>query len=175
MWRMVLPLSMCLAIFGCAHKQKPEAKKEAPAWEPKSAANKADSRMTQSSDTPSGECASELRVHFALDSSDITESEKPLLERAATCLKDSRALHVIIEGNADERGTEEYNLALSDRRAQAVMKHLERLGASRDQLATVSYGKDNPLCTAHDEACWAQNRRAAIKPKDAPTSKKSGR
>jgi peptidoglycan-associated lipoprotein len=85
------------------------------------------------------------------------------VERSARCLKADHALHVSIEGNADERGTEEYNMALGDRRATTVKGYLESLGASASQLKTVSYGKENPLCTEHDEECWAKNRRAEMK------------
>jgi peptidoglycan-associated lipoprotein len=105
-----------------------------------------------------------IRVHFPLNSSDIDEGDRPSLERSARCLKADHSLHVTIEGNADERGTEEYNLALGDRRATAVARYFESLGASAEQLKTVSYGKENPLCAEHDEACWAKNRRAAVKP-----------
>ena len=74
-------------------------------------------------------------------------------------------MHVTIEGNADERGTDEYNLALGDQRATSVARYLKALGASPTQLKTVSYGKEKPLCTEHDEECWAKNRRAAVKSK----------
>ena len=111
---------------------------------------------------------SNLPVHVACAStspstgSDISSADATALQRAARCLKADRALHVSIEGNADERGTEEYNMALGDRRAHAVAEYLESLGACEQQLQTVSYGKENPLCTEHDEACWAQNRRAEL-------------
>lgn len=108
------------------------------------------------------ECST-VRVHFAFDRADLEQQELPLLQRVSRCLTADQAMHVIVEGNADERGTVEYNLALGDRRANTVEKYLERLGASRAQLKTVSYGKEHPLCTDHDEACWAKNRRAAVK------------
>ncbi|HEY7957946.1 MAG TPA: peptidoglycan-associated lipoprotein Pal [Polyangia bacterium] len=118
------------------------------------------------------EC-SHVRVHFELNSSDIADADKTDLQRSARCLKADQALHVSIEGNADERGTEEYNLALGDKRATAVRGYLESLGASETQLKTVSYGKEKPLCTEHDEECWAQNRRAELKVADsAPAPKK---
>jgi peptidoglycan-associated lipoprotein len=79
---------------------------------------------------------------------------------------------VTIQGNADERGTEEYNMALGDRRARAVAKYLESLGASSAQLATVSFGKENPECNEHDEACWSRNRKAALKAGSADKKKK---
>jgi peptidoglycan-associated lipoprotein len=107
------------------------------------------------------ECGS-VRVYFPLNSSELPSDAATTLERSARCLKADLALHVTVEGNADERGTEEYNLALGDRRATAVAKYLERLGASQAQLKTVSYGKENPLCVEQDEACWQKNRRAEL-------------
>jgi peptidoglycan-associated lipoprotein len=122
----------------------------------------------------SGQCAeitpdlaecSESRVHFAFNVSEIDTQDRASLERMARCLRADRVLHVTIEGNADERGTEDYNLHLGDRRATAVEHYLANLGVSTSQLKTVSYGKDQPLCSEHSEDCWAQNRRAAVKPK----------
>jgi peptidoglycan-associated lipoprotein len=107
------------------------------------------------------ECNS-VRVHFPFNSAEIEDSDKTGLDRAARCLKAATALHITVAGNADERGTEEYNLALGDRRARAVTDYLKALGASDAQLKTVSYGKEQPLCTEHDEACWARNRRADL-------------
>ena len=108
------------------------------------------------------ECTN-VRVHFPFNSDEIDSTDKPQLDRSARCLKADHSLHVTIEGNADERGTEEYNMALGDRRARAVAGYLGSLGASQQQVATVSYGKENPECKEHDEACWAKNRRAALK------------
>ena len=64
-----------------------------------------------------------------------------------------------IEGNCDERGTSEYNMALGDRRATSAMKYLETLGIAADRMTTISYGKEKPICTEHNEACWSKNRR----------------
>ncbi len=104
------------------------------------------------------------RVHFDFDRSDLHPAELAKLQRIARCLDAEQSVHVLIEGNADERGTVEYNLALGDRRANKVEKYLEDLGVPRAQLATVTYGKEMPLCTEHNETCWAQNRRAALLP-----------
>jgi peptidoglycan-associated lipoprotein len=167
-------------LFCCAHK--PDAKKDTPpttAAAPKPDASRAAAEGSCNSDSECrdgqlcirnrcvdisaglAEC-NEVRVHFALNSSEIESSDRGGLERSARCLKGDHALHVTIEGNADERGTEEYNLALGDRRATAVAKYLESLGASGTQLKTVSYGKEKPLCTEHDEDCWSKNRRAEV-------------
>jgi peptidoglycan-associated lipoprotein len=172
------------AAFGCAHKAETKsdtqpasasANAATPAVAPSSAASRGGCHSDldcgerqlcireQCTDISAGlaEC-SHVRVHFPFNSAELGQEERTDLERSARCLKADHALHVTVEGNADERGTEEYNLALGDRRATAVAKYLESLGASDRQLKTVSYGKENPLCTEHDEACWAKNRRAEL-------------
>jgi len=111
------------------------------------------------------ECSTE-RIHFDFNQADIHPDDTAKLQRVGRCLKADHALHVTIEGNADERGTEDWNLALGDKRATAVENYLEQLGVSKAQLKTVSYGKDRPLCSQHNEECWAKNRRAALKPKE---------
>ena len=170
-------------VGGCAHKQ--ETKAEAPKSEPApapvaSTAPAPSAEKTCASDldcgakqlclnnkcvdiTPDLAACTDVRVHFPFNSDEIDAADKPQLDRSARCLKADHALHITIEGNADERGTEEYNMALGDRRARAVASYLGSLGASQQQVATVSYGKENPECKEHDEACWAKNRRAAMK------------
>ncbi len=105
-----------------------------------------------------------VRVHFDFNSADLKTDDRASLDRIARCVRADAKMHVTIEGNADERGTEEYNLQLSQRRAGAVQKYLETMGASGEQLKTVGYGEEKPLCSEHDEACWAKNRRAGLKP-----------
>ena len=111
------------------------------------------------------ECGATL-VHFDFEQSDVRSDDATKLQRMGRCLMTLHKLHVTIAGNADERGTEEYNLALGDKRATAVEDYLQRLGVPQDQLRRVTYGKDRPLCTQHNEECWAKNRRAALKPKE---------
>jgi peptidoglycan-associated lipoprotein len=109
------------------------------------------------------ECST-VRVHFDFNDSNLHPDDSTKLVRMARCLKADHDLHVAIEGNADERGTEEWNIALGDKRATAVAQYLEHLGVSNAQLKTVSYGKERPLCDQHNEECWSKNRRAALKP-----------
>jgi len=106
----------------------------------------------------------EAKVRFEFNSTTLASDAKSTLEKVAACLKSNAKVRVTIEGNADERGTEEYNLSLGENRAQSVARYLELLGADRERVKTVSYGKGNPECSEHDEACWARNRRAALKP-----------
>ena len=99
-------------------------------------------------------------VHFAFDSAVIKKSEQSSLESVASALKSSAGDKLLIEGNCDERGTEEYNRALGERRALAAREALAKLGVSPDRIRTLSYGKDKPVDPAHNEAAWSKNRRA---------------
>jgi peptidoglycan-associated lipoprotein len=98
-------------------------------------------------------------VHFDYDKYDIVDSDKGVLQRQATWLNKYPSVRVTIEGNCDERGTREYNLALGARRANAVKEYLVSLGVSAGRLETISYGKERPMCTDSSESCYAQNRR----------------
>ncbi|MDE2265238.1 MAG: peptidoglycan-associated lipoprotein Pal [Alphaproteobacteria bacterium] len=100
-------------------------------------------------------------VHFDYNKSAILEADKPTLQRQATWLEKYSTVRVTIQGNCDERGTREYNLALGARRAAAVKEYLVSLGVSTARIDTISYGKERPICSESTEACWAQNRRAA--------------
>ena len=99
-------------------------------------------------------------VFFALDSSDVDSAGQQALNANAGILKKYPTWVVTIEGHTDERGTAEYNLALSERRAMAARTYLVSLGIPADRLRTVSYGKEFPFDPGHDEAAWAKNRRA---------------
>jgi peptidoglycan-associated lipoprotein len=102
-------------------------------------------------------------VHFNYDSSDIRADATPVLEAAAEQLNAS-GLTVVIAGYCDDRGTEEYNLALGDRRAAAVRRYLANLGVPSEQMLVVSYGELRPLRRDNTEAAWAMNRRVEFEP-----------
>ena len=99
-------------------------------------------------------------VFFALDSFDLDTTAQQALNTNAEIMKKYPTWVITIEGHTDERGTAEYNLALSERRALAARTYLVSLGISGDRLRTVSYGKEFPFDPGHDEAAWAKNRRA---------------
>lgn len=103
-----------------------------------------------------------VSVYFDTNKSIIKTKYQPLISQWAKYLVANPSVDVQIQGNCDERGTEEYNMALGERRAASVEKALESDGVPASQLSTISYGKDRPVCTQHDEACWWQNRRADI-------------
>jgi peptidoglycan-associated lipoprotein len=98
-------------------------------------------------------------VYFEFDKADIRESERATMSKNADLLKKYDFIHVRLEGHCDERGTVEYNLALGERRAKAAFDYLVSLGVPADRLRTVSYGKEVPVCTESNEACWQKNRR----------------
>jgi len=98
-------------------------------------------------------------IYFDFDKYDIRPGDAKTLDSNATWLKGNNNL-VLIEGHCDERGTNEYNLALGERRAKATMNYLVSQGVQAGRITIISYGEERPICTEHNEACWAKNRRA---------------
>ncbi|MDR3553550.1 MAG: peptidoglycan-associated lipoprotein Pal [Syntrophobacteraceae bacterium] len=98
-------------------------------------------------------------VYFDFNGYTLSDPAKRILDQKIDFLKRYSAVSVTIEGNCDERGTEEYNLALGERRADASKQYITTAGGGNFQLKTVSYGKERPVSTGHDEAAWAKNRR----------------
>src|SRR6266852_2986052 len=98
-------------------------------------------------------------VYFAFDSSAIRSGDAKTLDASADWLKAHPDQLTLIEGHCDERGTNEYNLALGERRAKAAMGYLVSRGIEAGRITMISYGKERPVCTEHDEACWSKNRR----------------
>ncbi len=103
------------------------------------------------------------KIYFAFDSSELTAEARNILNRKADVLKSKRDLKVLVEGHCDERGTDEYNMALGNRRSHATYKYLVTLGVSERQLETISYGEERPVDPGHTESAWANNRRCEFK------------
>ena len=97
-------------------------------------------------------------IHFAFDKADIRPDDVKILDGNAAWLKANPNQLVLIEGHCDERGTAEYNLSLGERRAKAAMNYLISAGIEAARLTTISYGKERPVCSEHNEACWSRNR-----------------
>jgi peptidoglycan-associated lipoprotein len=98
------------------------------------------------------------QIYFDFDSSDLSDQARKTLTENAGYLRKSAA-KLRIEGNCDERGSAEYNIALGEKRAEAAMKYLVTMGIPADRLATISYGKEKPADQGHDDAAWEKNRR----------------
>ena len=101
-------------------------------------------------------------VYYAYDKSEVTAEYRPLVEAHAKYLREHPGAAITIQGNADERGSREYNLALGQRRAESVMKMMTLLGVPDREIEAVSFGEEKPRADGHDEAAWAQNRRSDI-------------
>lgn len=144
---LVLALVMALSAgFGCAKKQKAE-----PVYDDTPAVNaELNSAIQQITDG---------RIYFAFDRYAILPEGKQVLTTKAELMKKFPSIRVRIEGNCDERGTQEYNLALGERRAQAARDFLAALGVNANQMEIFSYGKENPAVQGSGEAVWQQNRR----------------
>ena len=150
----VLALCMGVMMSGCAKKAV-----ETPAGD-KGAKGPSESLETAASDILEGRTSAPmLPVYFDFDKSDIRADQVERVENNAAFLKKSSTVKIRIEGNCDERGTNEYNLALGERRAQSAKKYLVNLGVADSRLETVSWGEEKTLLFGHDEISWAQNRR----------------
>lgn len=148
MKRYALILALVLALvagFGCSKKK---------AAEPGYAGDSVDQEMQAAIQQ-----ITDGRVLFAFDKYQILPEYTQVLATKAELMKKYNTIKVRIEGNCDERGTQEYNLALGERRARAAYDYLVNNGVSPSQLEMISYGKENPAVDGHDESAWSQNRR----------------
>ncbi|PYN95794.1 MAG: peptidoglycan-associated lipoprotein Pal [Candidatus Rokuibacteriota bacterium] len=106
-------------------------------------------------------------IFFDFNKYDIRPNEAKTLDANAAWLKSHENMLVLVEGHCDERGTNEYNLALGERRAKATMNYLVAQGVQANRITIISYGEERPVCSEHTEACWAKNRRGhfLVKPR----------
>lgn len=177
-------MACCVSVFmiaGCANKevvksdepvvQKTEAAKPAAPAAAKAnasgaaqnqaqkAAEQAKQNAGQSAKATTQQSSFET-IYFNFDQSDLSQAARDVLSKnAAAMLKAQPNAKIKIEGNCDDRGSAEYNLALGERRANSALKYLVNMGVSADRLSVVSYGKERPAVAGHDEAAWAKNRR----------------
>ena len=99
------------------------------------------------------------RIHFDFDRYNVKSEYVPAMQANAGWLKSHPSTKVVIEGHCDNRGTQEYNIGLGDRRARSGKSYLVNLGVDPSRVSTISYGEERPLCTQNTESCWWQNRR----------------
>jgi peptidoglycan-associated lipoprotein len=109
-----------------------------------------------------GSLLSKRQIFFDYDKFDVKDEYRPLVEAHARYLRENPNAKMLIQGNADERGSREYNVALGQRRSDNVKKMLMLLGAREAQVESVSLGEEKPMCAEHNEACWAKNRRGEM-------------
>lgn len=163
---LVIPGLLCIA--SCAKKAvKPESvevQDEAARKAAAEAAKKAEQRAIEAQVAREKMSARNMfineNVYFDFDKYNLLSLAQQVLQRKAEWLRNNPYVSVIIEGHCDERGTNEYNLALGDRRAESARTYLINLGIEGSQLTTVSYGEERPVDSGHNEVAWAKNRRA---------------
>lgn len=165
-FKSVLALAAAVLVGACSSPVKLNEK--APVADALDSTSAIDTRAVQTTEAgldplndPKGVLANRS-VYFDFDQYDVKEEYIPMLSEHAKYLNSRKARKIIIQGNTDERGGQEYNLALGQKRAVAVTESLKVLGASSSQMEAVSLGKEKPKALGHDEAAWAENRRADI-------------
>ncbi|MEO8138827.1 MAG: peptidoglycan-associated lipoprotein Pal [Gemmatimonadota bacterium] len=180
-FRLALAIAAVVVVSACGSKKPPEQPAPQPTTPAPSTPAPTPPAPTPAPVTPSGPTAEDAAaaaaritasvlaelgtmVHFDFDQADIRTDDKMLLDRKAAILGANQGLRVTISGHADERGSDEYNLALGTRRAAAVKTYLANKGIDGGRLTVTSYGEERPLAAGHDEDAWAQNRRAEFEP-----------
>jgi len=167
MRKILLAATMTIVLAGC--QSTPEAEKPAgvedrtpgAATKPPAAATRPVAPTTLGGNPlkdPSS-ILSKRTIYFDFDRDDIKAEFVPVVEAHGKYLRENRGAKMLVQGNADERGSREYNLALGQRRSEAVKKRLMVLGATETQIESVSLGEEKPMCVEHDEGCWYKNRR----------------
>ncbi len=154
---LILSLAASGLVVGCAKKAPPPEPPPAPAPAPEP--TPPPEPPAPPPEPPPAPEVTFQEIFFDFDRSFVREDAKSALETNAQVLKDNATVTVRIEGNCDERGTVEYNLALGQRRAEAARQYLIDLGVEAARIQTISYGKERPRNPGHDEAAWQENRR----------------
>ena len=156
---LILPLFLGLVFSGCISCPKKQPPPPAPAEKVAPPPE-----VMEEAPPPAPEPAFSLDpIYFDFDNSAIKPDAKATLDKNAEWLSGNPTAKIRIEGNCDERGTNEYNMALGERRANNAKLYLFNLGVSADRISTVSYGEEKPMYPGHDEAAWSKNRRADFK------------
>ncbi|HUA34189.1 MAG TPA: peptidoglycan-associated lipoprotein Pal [Candidatus Binataceae bacterium] len=152
---------MSLAIAGCSSKKAtplPNANQGASGMG-ESGTGSGSLQQMQNGTLGSGQGGPLADIHFGYNDYTIQPQDGEVLKSNARWLESNPNSRVQVEGHCDQRGSEDYNIALGAKRAQAAKDYLVTLGVSPGRISTISYGKELPICTENDESCWAQNRR----------------
>lgn len=158
--RVLIAVSIALALGAC--RSKPEVVETTDGGTPVGPTGPvSDGRYTQA-DLDTDACLRQRTVYFDFDQDTLRPEFQAIMACHAKYLNDQPQSRVTLEGNADERGTREYNLGLGERRGNAVSGALQGAGGSASQITVVSYGEERPTCNDSMESCWSQNRRVEI-------------
>lgn len=156
-WNVFALVVVAVVMVGCAgrHKEEQPLPPAAPAGTEAAPGGVEEGEMA-------GVDITQRSIYFDFDKSDIKPEYTSIVENHAKYLSAHPTIRVRLEGNADERGTREYNIGLGERRANAVLQALMTRGVSQQQVSVVSYGEERATCTEHTEDCWQKNRRVDI-------------
>jgi peptidoglycan-associated lipoprotein len=158
--------ALALVLIGCSSKNPAGTSEGSPGTNPAGlgqqgmgGAGGSSLSQFQKGSLGSGEQGPLADIHFDYNDYTVRQEDSEILRSNADWLQKNPDRRVQIEGHCDDRGSEEYNIALGAQRAQAAKEYLQTLGIKPDRMSTISYGKELPLCTEHTEDCWAENRR----------------
>ena len=167
MKKALIPALALALITGCASTPTPESKPGEPQASPATPPVAPPSSAVQplqpgavGSESLKDGALAKRSVFYDLDKYDIKDEYRPILQTHGKYLAEHRNTKMLIQGNCDERGSREYNIALGQRRAEGVKRVLVLMGATESQVEPVSLGEEKPRCTEHAEGCWQQNRRS---------------
>ena len=159
--RVLLVALLCTAAVACSKKVK-EAPPVERVAQPTTTQPAADDGLYGPEDLDTDTCLRQRTIYFDFDQDTLRPEFQAAMACHAKYLRDRPTSRLVLEGNADERGSREYNLGLGERRGNAVSSALQANGASASQLEVVSYGEERPVCTSSSEDCWARNRRVEL-------------
>jgi peptidoglycan-associated lipoprotein len=159
--RILLAAALVASLAACSKKVKEETPVETTPTPVETTPAPSDGRYTEA-DLDTDSCLRQRVVYFDLDQDTLKSEFASIMACHAKYLQDRPSARITLEGNADERGSREYNLGLGERRGNAVSTALQGNGGSASQLTVVSFGEERPTCTDASESCWSQNRRVEI-------------
>lgn len=160
-------IGAALVISGCSNKKAPPA-------DGNKTASKTDDGKDDAQKSPTADDALRMKmierqtalsdndIYFDFDQSALSTDAKALLDKKADYLKKDKDIRITVEGHCDERGSNEYNLGLGERRAASIKKYLETKGCSASMIDSITYGEERQVCMEHNESCWSKNRRGHI-------------
>jgi len=161
--RLAIAALLCVTAVGCAKKAvKPTGGSDTGTTSQATTDRPSDSGAYTESDLNSDSCLRQRVIYFDLDRTEIRGEFQAQIACHSKFIRQFPNYNVTLEGNADERGSREYNLGLGERRGNAVQSALSSAGAPGNQLNVVSYGEERPTCKDHSESCWSKNRRVEI-------------
>ncbi|MEZ0469351.1 peptidoglycan-associated lipoprotein Pal [Luteimonas salinilitoris] len=160
--RVLIAAALCVAVVGCSKKVKEEPPVPGTDTAPVTQPQQPTSGVFGPEDLDTDACLRQRVVYFDFDQDALRPEFQSIMGCHAKYLRDRPSSRITLEGNADERGSREYNLGLGERRGNAVSSALQANGGNAAQLTVVSYGEERPTCTESSEDCWARNRRVEI-------------